>query len=328
MQAVTTLISTDPWTNLATEQYLFETLGADEHRLLIWRNSPCVVIGRHQNPWLECDLSRMARDGVPLVRRTSGGGAVYHDPGNVNFTFTGSESTYNLDRQFAVVLAALHGLGIPAGRNHRNDLVIPGEEGPRKFSGSAFRHTRGRSLHHGTLLLDADLERLTAYLAPPLLGITSRSIASVRATVVNLAELHPGLRFDKLAARLGGAYEREFGPAVHLAPPAAAGEDATIARHREELCSWEWRFGKTPAFTRELTLAAPAGEHRLVVTVRNGRIESVAPGTASPVLTDTLRGVRYAGNDIAERAADAPRELRGLLLALAEAVSHAPAALR
>ena len=86
MRSVTILTSTDPWTNLATERFLFERLGAGDHRLVLWRNDPCVVIGRHQNPWQECDLARMAADGIPLVRRTSGGGTVYHDPGNINFT--------------------------------------------------------------------------------------------------------------------------------------------------------------------------------------------------------------------------------------------------
>jgi len=173
--AFLTVETLDPWHNLAVERVLFESSlfesfagpeGPESdaaHALLVWRNSPCVVIGRHQNPWVECDLAKMAAAAVPLVRRVSGGGAVYHDPGNTNFTFFGTDATYDLDRQFTVVIMALESLGISARRNKRNDILVD----DRKISGNAFRHTKGRSLHHGTLLVSADLNELTAYLTSP-----------------------------------------------------------------------------------------------------------------------------------------------------------------
>jgi lipoate-protein ligase A len=325
VRAVVQLTSQDPWSNLATERVLFEHLGEDDHCLLLWRNSPCVVIGRHQNPWLECDLLRMKEDSVPLVRRISGGGAVYHELGNTNFSFMGAAGLYDLDRQFAVVLAALHALGIPAERNARNDLVIPGPGGPRKFSGNAFRHTRDHSLHHGTLLVHADLERLTAYLAAPPAAITSKSITSVRSSVVNLAELRSGLTHDELAASLADGYAREFGPLTHGGPglpelPRSFG-DAELSRAREELLGRAWRIGKTPHFTRVVDTGAGAFE----VSIRHGRVERVDPpgenrreGAAS--LSRLLEGAWYAGEELRARATDTTAELRRCVDAIAEGV--------
>ncbi len=312
MPAFFTIDTLDPWHNLAVERSLFESLvqpqrpGArPDHALLVWRNSQCVVIGRHQNPWVECDLTRMAADAVPLVRRVSGGGAVYHDPGNTNFTFFGIDSTYNLDRQFGVVLAALESVGISAWRNNRNDLLID----DRKISGNAFRHTKGRSLHHGTLLVSADLDKLTAYLTSPDTILSSKGIPSVRSKVINLTEVRADLTHTALVEALRVAYRAEFGPMER----AASGDDnrEQIALYERELRSWEWRFGKTATFDRRVTIrgSGQASATELTVTVRHGRIEKVTASSdtvqnvadAARAADEILHGVRFVREEIAGR---------------------------
>jgi lipoate-protein ligase A len=330
------LRSTDPWTNIAAEQDLFENPASHDHGMVLWSNAPCVVIGRHQNPWTECDITALKTDSVPLVRRTSGGGAVYHDEGNLNFTFIGRAAAYDLDRQFDVVLRGLHSLGIDAERNDRNDLVIREPSGSRKISGSAFRHARGRSLHHGTLLVNTDLERPGSYLKPPEHGITGKGIRSVRSAVVNLSELRPGLTVNEVVVALQSAYSELFGPITPHLPP----DEHGVAVRRGELSSWQWCYGRSPVFTRTIEVRLPpAGRTpvgggttetvRFDLVVRRGRIESIAAGdgpgreTAARLagaLTDLLAGERFAGDVVRNRAADAPESVSPAAESLAKAI--------
>ncbi|MEE1401958.1 MAG: lipoate--protein ligase, partial [Oscillospiraceae bacterium] len=140
---------TDPHRNLATEAYLTETVPEDTCILYLWQNRHTVVIGRNQNAWRECRTTLLEQEGGVLARRLSGGGAVYHDMGNLNFTFSLPTADYDLRRQQEVLVAACHRLGIPAECSGRNDILTGG----RKFSGNSFYHHRGRSFHNGTLLI-------------------------------------------------------------------------------------------------------------------------------------------------------------------------------
>ncbi|TVQ28101.1 MAG: lipoate--protein ligase [Spirochaetaceae bacterium] len=299
--------TTNPYTNLAIESMLLD--GVVEPTLLIWRNDPCVVIGRHQNPWVECDLDRMHADGIPLSRRISGGGAVYHDAGNTNFSFIAPSDRYDQERHFGVVIAALAALGVEAIKTERNDLRV----GDRKISGNAFRHTRGRSLHHGTLLVDADLDRLVAYLAAPASGsIATKATPSVRSVVTNLADHAPGLTHDRLADALESAFISEYGGAGEpsprssgaaslgtLASPAAAADVA------DELASWEWVYGHTPRF--QVTVPV-AGVGSVVLTVVHGVVDSVECASAPQLalrLRDRVRSLRYDSRTVQSRIAEA-----------------------
>lgn len=125
---------TNPWFNLATEDWIFNTLNPDSHTLFLWRNSETVVIGRSQNPWVECKTDKMAEDDVFLARRQSGGGAVFHDLGNTNFTFLSPKADYDQDANFTIIINALKKLGVDATLSGRNDMQV----GDRKISGSAF----------------------------------------------------------------------------------------------------------------------------------------------------------------------------------------------
>ena len=146
-----------PLFNLAVEECIFRQMDPNQRVLFLWRNANTVVIGRAQNPWKECNTRRMEEDGVTLARRSSGGGAVFHDLGNSCFTFMEGKPEYDKSISTAIVLDALKRLGVEAFASGRNDLLVATPDGERKVSGSAYRETHDRGFHHGTLLLDADL---------------------------------------------------------------------------------------------------------------------------------------------------------------------------
>lgn len=172
--------SYDPWFNLAVEESIFRQMPATQRVLFLWRNADTVVIGRAQNPWKECNTRRMEEDNVRLARRSSGGGAVFHDLGNTCFTFMAGKPEYDKTVSTNIVLTALNALGVAAEASGRNDLVVKTAEGDRKVSGSAYRETMDRGFHHGTLLLNADLSRLANYLNPDKKKLQAKGITSVR----------------------------------------------------------------------------------------------------------------------------------------------------
>jgi lipoate-protein ligase A len=185
---------TDPYENLALEQTLLERVGEEECILYLWQNARTVVIGRNQNPWKECRTTLLTEEGGRLARRLSGGGAVFHDLGNLNFTFLMREEDYDLSRQLRVIETACRSLGVPVERSGRNDLLADG----RKFSGNAYYHHLGRAYHHGTLMVDVDMEMVQRYLSPSKAKLAAKGVDSVRSRVVNLRELVPELRIELL----------------------------------------------------------------------------------------------------------------------------------
>jgi lipoate---protein ligase len=301
--------STNPWFNLATEDWIFREFPPEEHVLLLWRNDPSVVIGRHQNPWRECDLFRMTAEDVLLARRQSGGGAVYHDRGNTNFTFISPTSEYSRDKNFATVLRALHALGIDAIRSERNDILVPAAgEQLCKVSGNAFKHTRERSFHHGTLLIGSDLGRLRRYLTPDSNRLEARGTRSVSSPVINLSEIMPGLTHEIVC----DALSREVLAAGHL--PEHLNQESlaaipSLAEYYSRISEWAWLFGMTPAFVHTLTTESGA---ILDLEVRGGRISDVVihsrkqyTGVESNRVTSLLQGKRYDRRELLEAL---PRE--------------------
>jgi lipoate-protein ligase A len=337
---------TDPHLNFAIENSLLESVSEGDRILFLYRNRDSVVIGRHQNPWIECDLKLMRRDGVLLARRQSGGGAVFHDLGNTNYSLLSSRADYDEDRGFAVVLNALRDLGLDVERNERNDLVYRG----RKFSGSAFRHRRGRSFQHGTLLVAADLDRLTRYLSAPSRRIAAKGTASVRSGVVNLSQIRADVDHEQICRAVVESFGREYGAAESaLISEADVTEEAYRAAH--ELRSWEWLFGKSPDFRHELAIspAPPTTAGRSIsatFTVHRGVVRSVetVPAATSPstpadvrerttramlnggpsrtdvvAALDSLIGCRYESTELCRcLAGRAPRQTAALLCKMLE----------
>jgi lipoate---protein ligase len=300
--------STNPWFNLATEDWIFRELDPHTHTLFLWRNDNTVVIGRHQNPWVECKVDKMEADGVFLARRQSGGGAVFHDLGNTNFTFLSSGEAYDQDANFSVIIDALATFGITAERSGRNDILAEG----RKVSGSAFKHTRERSFHHGTLLIDADLGRLVDYLNPHEKKLVSKGIKSVRSRVANLKEFNPHISHEGVCT----AVTEQFFQLHRERCEVETLDEATLSRipsldaYYRQMADWDWRFGKTPDFTHHMEERFDWGGmdihldvHRGVIT--EGKIYSDAMDPAMiTAIEESLPGTRYHRDDLSRVMAD------------------------
>lgn len=271
----------DVWRHLAVEELLFENLAPGELILYLWRSAPALVMGKHQNPWRECDLRGAAASGVRLARRLSGGGTVYHDPGNLNFCFLVPRDLYDRDEISRVVLAGLARLGVLARLGERQVLLL----GERKISGNAFCLKRGRALHHGTLLVEADLARLESLLRPTLPLIETHGIRSVPSPVANLRAVYPELTLPGLAEALAEACRAAL-PAACEFLPIALPEPAALAERQARHATWEWLYGETPDF--QIALPGPAGAWQLEVRhglIAAARIETPAGERPLPELS-------------------------------------------
>ncbi len=256
----------DGWKNLAADEWFLDHLPEDTVLLYFYINDNAVIIGKNQNPWRECDLTAMEQDGVQLVRRVSGGGAVYHDGGNLNFSFIASRTRYDEQKQFELILQAVRSLGIACEFSGRNDLLAEG----RKFSGNAFCHRGPNCQHHGTLLVDADMGRLQRYLKPDPRKLRAKGVASVQSRVCNLKELCPGLTAEAVRRAVADSYRAAFGGCEMWEPDAAG-----VAAYYEKQRSWEWRMGKTPPFDVELEERFPWGGVQLLLTLEAGRVSGL-----------------------------------------------------
>ena len=241
----------DPWFNLATEDWIFNDMDPETKVLFLWRNQNTVVIGRFQNPWTECNVEMMEKDGIKLARRQSGGGAVFHDLGNTNFTFMSSKEGHKKENNNAIIINALKRFNIEAEASGRNDIVVQFDDGPRKFSGSAFKEKRDRAFHHGTLLIDADLTRLGNYLNPNKKKLEAKGIKSVRARVLNLKEINPEITHESLTKVIIEEFLKFYKAqteVIYLDHEFLKTQPA-LNDYYEKLKAWEWRFGETPKFT-------------------------------------------------------------------------------
>lgn len=243
--------SFDPWFNLAVEECIFRQMPPTQRVLFLWRNAETVVIGRAQNPWKECNTRRMEEDGIKLARRSSGGGAVFHDLGNTCFTFMAGKPEYDKSVSTRIILNALSDLGIKASASGRNDLVVETTEGSRKISGSAYRETKDRGFHHGTLLLNANLSRLADYLNPDIKKLQAKGITSVRSRVANLVELLPAIDHHGVCQAIIQAFFDYYGErcAPEIISPAAFPDLPGFSEQFARQSSWEWNFGQAPDFS-------------------------------------------------------------------------------
>ena len=275
---------TDPYKNLALEEHLLLNAGEDVI-LYLWQNKHTVVIGRNQNPWAECRTSLLEEEGGHLARRLSGGGAVYHDLGNLNFTFLCKDEHYDLQKQLSVIQEACRLCGIDATFSGRNDLLADG----RKFSGNAFYHSKGFSYHHGTLLIDTDMNRLGRYLSPPKAKLESKGVTSVRSRVVNLKELSPTLTCEKMKEYMTRAFEAVYGQKALLLP---VPEEAILLPMAEKYASADWLYGRPIPFNCTIQSQFAWGHLQVLIEVNGGVIENVQVYTDAMdfALAEQLRG--------------------------------------
>ncbi len=294
----------DPAVNLALEEYVLRNAQADEDLLLLYINEPSIIIGRHQNAFEEINRDYVEQHAIHVVRRLSGGGAVYHDLGNLNYSFITEalpENFRNFKKFTAPVVRSIAGLGVLAELNGRNDLLIDG----RKISGTAQYITKGRMVSHGTLLFNADLAHVTEALRAQEGVITSKAIKSVRSRVANISDfLNQPMSIETFKEHI---LAHIFPGAVPIPeyPLGAEGWAAVRQLAAERYRSWEWNYGRSPDFSVEKRRRFPGGEIIARLDVKEGMIRTVEfsgdffAQVEPAALERCLIGIRYRREDIA-----------------------------
>ena len=279
---------TDPYRNLAAEEYLTQNVREGEPILFLWRNASSVVIGKNQNSYAECNLEKMKKDGILLSRRLSGGGAVFHDLGNLCFSFISHEDDHDVAAQLAIIAEACREFGIDAKPTGRNDI----ETGGRKFSGNAFYTIGKNKCHHGTVLISADKNRLSDYLTVSKSKLQAKGIKSVTSRVINLCELNPNITPDAFSEALIKA----CGASLRPMP-----DESLFANRAKFFASNEWLLGENPEFTDEVKYKTADGEFTLLLNVKHGKIADCKVFTDS-LDTESADKIREAviGRDFAE----------------------------
>lgn len=303
------LSTTDAAWNLAAEQYVFECLPRDRSYLMLWRNKNAVIVGKYQNTLAEINAEYVKEHDIQVVRRLSGGGAVYHDPGNLNFSFIAdAEKNGKIDfRAFCLpVVRTLQSLGVPAELSGRNDMTVDG----KKFSGNAQYIRQGRVLHHGTILFDSDLEAVGHALHADSEKLQNKGVASVRSRVTNLRP-YLGEEMDQKQFReilLDHILRENPGESYVFTEMDLQAIDGI---RRQRYACWDWNYGRSPAGS----------------LVKKRRIEGCGTVTVS-LSTDKgqIRTLHFSGDffstlepdTLSDRLVGAPLNEDGLARALAD----------
>lgn len=303
--------SHDPWFNLAVEETIFAHMPTDQNVLFLWRNDNTVVIGRAQNPWRECNTRKMSEDNIKLARRSSGGGAVFHDLGNTCFTFMAGKNNYNKTISTQIIVDALASLGLAVSASGRNDLVLSTPDGDKKISGSAYRETLDRGFHHGTILLNANLNKLNDYLNPDPKKLQAKGITSVRSRVANLTEYLPSIDHDTVCNAIVELFFKHYGDSAKAeiissdALPDLPGFEQMFAWQS----SWQWNFGHAPSFSHMVEERFKWGNIEFHFDIEQGIITRCQLFTDSlnpmPIqeLADLLPNNRYSVTIIKDKVA-------------------------
>lgn len=306
--------NTDPYFNMAFDEYALQELSLEEPLFYLWQNRSAVIIGLNQNASAEVNLDYLNNHNIALVRRVTGGGAVYHDLGNLNYTIVGRAK--DLDRDYPeytrYMLQALQALGVEAELSGRNDILVNG----RKVSGYAKRVYKDRLMVHGTLMFDVDLEVLEQALNAPTGKLAAKGVASVRSRVMNLRECLPQVNdITDFCMQLERYLSRDYHDAELLLSPEDLQKIELSARNK--FATTEWIFGtdSTPKTSKgsenahkvSYTKRLPCGTIEVKLDIQNGYISSCNFGgdfigglPTSPV-SEALVGVRYEKSALRQR---------------------------
>ena len=270
--------TTDPYRNLAVEEWFTSNVDENDCILFLWQNRDTVVIGKNQDIYSECDIESMRRDNVLPARRLSGGGAVFHDTGNLNFSFCAGTSVYDVSRQTDVILNAVKSLGIKAVRTGRNDI----EAGGAKFSGNAFLKKENGNCHHGTVLIETDPEKMMRYLTPDKEKLAKRSVSSVKARTVNLSSLKSDITPRIMKEAIIRAFQEEYQalkktdlPCDPFGSEYDRKEAGEIQSLEKRFSSTEWIYGKETFFTHQYKKRFVFGGVDIRMQVEDGIIKTV-----------------------------------------------------
>lgn len=289
---------TDPRINLAIEEYALKNLDINETYLLFYINEPSIIIGKNQNTIEEINTEYVEGNGIHVVRRLSGGGAVYHDLGNLNFSFItkdDGESFHNFRKFTEPVVDALRKLGVNAELSGRNDLTVEG----RKVSGNAQFSTKGRMFSHGTLMLDSEIDSVVSALKVKKDKIESKGIKSIRSRVANISEfLTEKMTIEEFRSLL---LENIFGDKGQIEEYVLTDEDWNKIHQlsEERYQNWDWNYGKSPKFNLQHSHRFPVGGIDIRLDVDKGKVENCkiygdffGVGDVSEI-ENKLIGVRY-----------------------------------
>jgi lipoate-protein ligase A len=298
---------TNPHYNMAFDEALLCSPASESPVFCLWQNQPSVIIGLNQSAYAEVNLPYLEANGIVLARRVTGGGAVYHDLGNLNYTITGGIREMDEEACLQLVVETLRSLGVPAEKTGRNDILVEG----RKCSGYAKRMEKDRIMIHGTLMFDVDLATLTEALAVPGSKLSAAGIASVRSRVANLKEYLPQFEsIDQFQAALQ-AHLSGNDSEIDLSPEWLS---AVQGLADEKFSTWEWNFGHSPAAEFQLRRKFPCGTVEARFSLKHGCLDGVSFGG------DFLGNL--PASELAERLQDVPFRPEELEAALRDASSY------
>ncbi|WP_322536334.1 lipoate--protein ligase LplJ [Bacillus altitudinis] len=262
----------DPLINLAIEEYCLKYLDPEETYLLFYINQPSIIIGKNQNTIEEINTKYVEDNGIKVVRRLSGGGAVYHDKGNLNFSFItkdDGDSFHNFKKFTEPVIKALEKLGVKAELSGRNDIMADG----RKISGNAQFATRGRIFSHGTLLFDSEIEHVVSALNVKKEKIESKGIKSIRSRVANISELMDQKMTTEEFRKILLSYIFDTNGDVPEYKLTEKDWEKIHEISRDRYQKWEWNYGRSPKFNLQHSKRFPAGSIDLRLEVKKGIIQ-------------------------------------------------------
>ena len=293
--------STNPYYNMAFDEYCLESLPIDEPVFFLWQNRPAVIVGYNQEVNTEVNLNYLKEKGIDLVRRVTGGGAVYHDLENLNYTIVGRSE--DLERDYpeyaALMMKALQALGVPATLSGRNDILVDG----KKVSGFAKRVCKDRLMVHGTLMYNVDVDVLTHVLNPSTTKLQSKGIASVRSRVTNLCNYLPELSdIQAFKNQLEEILSNNYSDAEYKLSEA----DLTHIQQLtdEKFATWEWNYGRSPKATLVHSARLACGTVEIHLTLAENRIASCRFGgdflgnLPASDIEKALTGIPYEINEI------------------------------
>ena len=234
----------NPFLNRAVEQYLTDHQEEGVVTMYLWKNQQTVVIGYNQNPYSECNVQLLLDEGGHLMRRGTGGGAVYHDLGNINFSFITDKSRYDVQKQLSVIQDALLSYGLLTEISGRNDLTCEG----RKFSGNAFAKGQRNNLHHGTILIKTDGAMMQRYLIVDKAKLMKNGVKSVASRVINLSELVPELTSENIKQPLLASFEKVYGGKAEIIDFETLINNKEVQAIRDEISSHDFLFGRWEQF--------------------------------------------------------------------------------
>ena len=261
----------NPYLNLAVESNLLDNFVSNTISLFLWKNKQTVVIGTNQNPYSECDTESLLNEGGFLARRRTGGGAVYHDLGNLNFSFVADKNIYDVKRQMQVIQKALLNFNLETEVSGRNDITYQG----RKFSGNAFAKTKNQGLHHGTILIKTDSERLQKYLKVKPAKLHKHGVKSVASRVINLSEV-ADITSENIIPYLIKAFEEVYQETATIINFDDLCDEKTI-RLSQHIGSDEYLFGKWKEFHTKKSATFEWGSIDLDIDIdeENGIIKDI-----------------------------------------------------